>query len=48
MEGAPVGIGIASATLSLVFSISTGIVIKFLKITQNKKPIKLLCYLRVN
>ena len=46
MEGAPVGI--VSASLSLGFSISTEIVIKFLKTTQNKKPIKLLCYLGVN
>ena len=44
--GAPVGM--ASASFSLAFSISTGIVKKLLKTTRNKKStIKLLCQLEV-
>ena len=46
--GAPVGI--VSASFSLAFSISTGIIKKLLKTTRNKKKniIKLLCYLEAN
>ena len=48
--GAPVGI--ASASLTLFFSLTTGIVKKLLKITKKKKKrksiIKFLCCLKVN
>ena len=46
--GAPVGI--ASASFSLVFSLTTGIVKKLLVITRNKKRsiIKCLCWLKTN
>ena len=47
--GAPAGIG--SASFSLVFSLTTGIIKKVLKVTRNKKKrniIKLLCLLKVN
>ena len=46
--GAPVGI--ASASFSLVFSLTTGIVKKLLVITRNKKRsiIKYLCWLKTN
>ena len=41
---------IVSASFSLAFSISTGIIKKLLKTTRNKKKniIKLLCYLEAN
>ena len=43
-------VGIISASFSLAFSVSTGIVKKILKTTRNKKRniIKLLCWLRAN
>ena len=46
--GAPVGI--ASASLSLFFFLTTGIVNKLLKITRKKRQnmIKFLCWLKVN
>ena len=46
--GAPVGI--ASARLTLFFSLTTGIVKKLLNITKKKRKsmIKLLCWLKVN
>ena len=46
--GAPVGI--ASATFTLVFFLTTGIVKKLLNITRKKekKMIKFLCWLKVN
>ena len=46
--GAPVGM--ASASFSVAFSISTEIVKKLLKTTRNKKKnvTKLLCYLEIN
>ena len=46
--GAPVGI--ASARLALIFSLTTGIVKKLLNMTINKKKnmIKFLCWLKVN
>ena len=46
--GAPVGI--ASASLTLFFSLTTGIVKKLLNTTRNKKKsmIKFLCWLKVN
>ena len=47
--GAPVGI--ASASLTLFFSLTTGIVKKLLNITRKKKRksmIKFLCWLKVN
>ena len=46
--GAPVGI--PSASFSLVFSLTTGIVKKLLVITRNKKRsiIKCLCWLKTN
>ena len=46
--GAPVGI--ASASLTLIFSLTTGIVKKLLNITRNKKKKhhKTLCWLKVN
>ena len=43
--GAPVGIVIAS--LTLIFSLTTGIVKKLLNITRNKKK-KFICWLKVN
>ena len=48
VTGAPVGM--ASASFSLAFSISTGIVKKTVKATRNKKKstIKLLCLLQVS
>ena len=48
VTGAPVGM--ASASFSLAFSISTGIVKKTVEATRNKKKstIKLLCLLQVN
>ena len=46
--GAPVGI--ASASLTLIFSLTTGIVKKLLNITRKKRKsmIKFLCWLKVN
>ena len=47
--GAPVGI--ASASFTLIFSLTTGIVKKLLNITRKKKRksmIKFLCWLKVN
>ena len=46
--GAPVGI--ASASFTLIFSLTTGIVKKLLNITRKKKKsmIKFLCWLKVN
>ena len=46
--GAPVGI--ASASLTLFFSLTTGIIIKLLNITRKKRKsmIKFLCWLKVN
>ena len=46
--GAPVGI--ASASFSLTFSLTTGIVKKLLSITRNKRKsiIRFLCWLKVN
>ena len=46
--GAPVGI--ASASFSSIFSLTTGLVKKLLSITRNKKKsmIKFLCWLKVN
>ena len=44
--GAPVGI--ASASLTLFFSLTTGIVKKLLNITGKKNMIKFLCWLKVN
>ena len=45
--GAP--IRIASASFTLFFSLTTGIIKKFLSITRNKKNmIKFLCWLKVN
>ena len=46
--GAP--IRIASASFTLFFSLTTGIIKKFLSITRNKKKnmIKFLCWLKVN
>ena len=46
--GAPVGI--ASASLTLIFSLTAGIVKKLLNITRNQKKnmIKFLCWLKVN
>ena len=44
--GAPVGI--ASASFTLIFSLTTGIVKKLLNITRKKKMIKFLCWLKVN
>ena len=46
--GAPVGM--ASASFTLIFSLTTGIVKKFLNITRNKKKKhdKFLCWLKVN
>ena len=46
--GAPVGI--ASASLTLIFSLATGIVKKLLNITRKKRKsmIKFLCWLKVN
>ena len=46
--GAPVGI--VSASFSLVFSLTTGIIKKLLKITRKKEKniIKLLCLLKAN
>ena len=44
--GAPVGI--ASASFTLFFSLTTGIVKKLLNITRNKSMIKFLCWLKVN
>ena len=43
-------IGIASASLTLFFSLTTGIVTKLLNITRNKKKnmIKFLCWLKSN
>ena len=43
-------IGITSTSLSLAFSLCTGLVKKLLKATRNKKKkqIKLLCYLEAN
>ena len=43
-------IGIASASFTLIFSRTTGIVKKLLNITRNKKKIiiKLLCWLKIN
>ena len=47
IAGAPAGI--ASASLTLFFSVTTGIVKKLLNITRKKKGmIKLLCWLKVN
>ena len=48
VAGAPVGI--ASASPTLIFSITTGIVKKLLNITRKKKKkmIKFLCWLNVN
>ena len=48
IAGAPVGI--ASASLTLLFSLTTGMVKKLLNITRNKKKsmIKFLCWLKVN
>ena len=47
IAGAPAGI--ASASLTLFFSLTTGIVKKLLNITRKKKGmIKLLCWLKVN
>ena len=48
IAGAPVGI--ASASLTLSFSLTTGMVKKLLNITRNKKKImiKFLCWLKVN
>ena len=46
--GAPVGI--ASASFTLIFSLSTGITKKILSITRKKRKsmIKILCWLKVN
>ena len=46
--GAPVGI--ASASFTLIFSLTTGIVKKLLNITRKKRKsmIKFLCWLKVN
>ena len=44
--GAPAGI--ASASLTLFFSLTTGIVKKLLNITGKKNMIKFLCWLKVN
>ena len=46
--GAPVGI--ASASFTLIFSLTTGIVKKLLSITRKKRKsmIKFLCWLKVN
>ena len=46
--GAPVGI--ASASFTLIFSLTTGIIKKLLSITRNKKKKhdKVLCWLKVN
>ena len=46
--GAPVGI--ASASFTLIFSLTTGIVKKLLSITRNKRKsiIRFLCWLKVN
>ena len=46
--GAPVGI--ASASFTLIFSLTTGIIKKLLSITRNKKKsmIKFLCWLKVS
>ena len=43
-------VGIASASLTLLFSLTTGMVKKLLNITRNKKNsmIKFLCWLKVN
>ena len=48
IAGAP--IGIASASLTLIFSLTTGIVKKLLNITRKKRKsmIKFLCWLKVN
>ena len=42
--------GIASATFTLVFSLTTGIIKKLLKVTRKKRKntIKLLCLLKAN
>ena len=44
--GAPVGI--ASASFTLIFSQTTGIVKKLLSITRKKNMMKFLCWLKVN
>ena len=44
--GAPVGI--ASASVTLIFSLTTGIVKTLLSTTRNKSTIKFLCSLKVN
>ena len=44
--GAPVGI--ASASFTLIFSQTTGIVKKLLSITRKKNIMKFLCWLKVN
>ena len=43
-------VGIASASFTLIFSLTTGIAEKLLNITRNKKKnmIKFLCWLKVN
>ena len=48
VDGAPVGI--ASASFTLIFSVTTGIVKKLLNITRKKRKsmIKFLCWLKVN
>ena len=48
VTGAPVGI--ASASFTLIFSLTTGIVKKLLNITRKKRKsmIKFLCWLKVN
>ena len=48
ITGAPVGI--ASGSLTLIFSLTTGIVKRLLNITSNKRKnmIKFLCWLKVN
>ena len=44
-----VPVGIASASFTLIFSLTTGIVKKLLNITRKKKSmIKFLCWLKVN
>ena len=40
--------GIQTASFTLVFSLTTGIIKKLLTITRNKKKTKLLCWLRVD
>ena len=40
--------GIQTASFTLVFSLTTGIIKKLLTITRNKKKKKLLCWLRVD